>query len=341
MDAERALWRFVVSDEDSGTRLDRYLARANPDLSRSYIQHLISDHHVEVNGRTVKASHLVQTGDQISLVVPVPKPSDIAPEDIPLNVVFEDDDVLVVDKPAGMVVHPAPGHSGGTLVNALIFRYPNLRIGDDLRPGIVHRIDRDTSGLLVVAKHDRAKALLQEQQQARRMLKVYQALIEGHFREPQGVIDAPIERNPNDRLRMAIIPTGRPSRTYYRTCERLGPYTLIEAKLETGRTHQIRVHFAHKHHPIVGDQLYGSRRSMNALGLKRQFLHATRLGFRRMNGDWIELTSPLPAELQTVLDALRAQYGEALQPFDPETPWWEQLAAPAGDESETGSTVET
>lgn len=337
MDAEATLWRFVVADEDVGTRLDRYLARANPDLSRSYIQHLIEDHHVEVNGKTVKPSYSVQAGDQIKLVVPVPKPSDIVPEDIPLTVVYEDEDVLVVDKPAGMVVHPAPGHASGTLVNALMFRYPTLRIGDDLRPGIVHRIDRDTSGLLVVAKHDRAKALLQEQQQARKMLKVYQALIEGSFREPQGVIDAPIDRHPNDRLRMTVVPSGRPARTYYRTCERLGPYTLVEAKLETGRTHQIRVHFAHKHHPIVGDQLYGSRRSMNALGLRRQFLHATRLGFRRLNGEWLEVVSPLPPELQTILDALRAQYGAAPQPFDPDTPWWEQIAAPAlGDEDDVG-----
>jgi 23S rRNA pseudouridine1911/1915/1917 synthase len=337
MDAEPTLWRYTVAEEQSGTRLDRYLAAANPDLSRSYVQHLISDGHVEVNGRQVKPSYAVQPGDAISLVVPVPRPSDILAENIPLTIVYQDDDLLVVDKPAGMVVHPSPGHWSGTLVNALLHHFPTMRIGDDLRPGIVHRIDRDTTGLLVVARHDRAKSFLQEQQQARRMLKVYQALIEGHFREPQGVIDAPIDRNPSDRLRMAVIQTGRQARTYYRTCERLGPYTLVEAKLETGRTHQIRVHFSHKHHPIVGDQLYGSRRSMNALGLRRQFLHATRLGFRRLNGEWIELVSPLPAELEAVLNTLRAQYPDEIRPYDPDTPWWETLAAPLlADESEMG-----
>lgn len=328
MDPESRLWQVVVAAEDAGTRLDRYLAQVNPDLSRSYIQHLIGDGHVAVNGRSVKPSYNVQPGDRISLVVPVPRPSDILPEDIPLTIVYEDEDVLVVDKPAGMVVHPSPGHASGTLVNALLFHYPHLRIGDDLRPGIVHRLDRDTSGLLVIAKHDRAKAVLQAQQQARQMLKLYLALIEGSFRDDQGVIDAPIDRHPTDRLRMAIVAGGRPARTLYRVCERLGPYSLVEAKLETGRTHQIRVHLAHKHHPIVGDQLYGSRRSMQAFGLRRQFLHATRLGFRRLDGTWIELQAPLPPELQAILDRLRQQYGVAEQSFDPDQPWWEQISAP-------------
>jgi 23S rRNA pseudouridine1911/1915/1917 synthase len=227
-----------------------------------------------------------------------------------------------------MVVHPAPGHATGTLVNALLHHYPTMQIGDDLRPGIVHRIDRDTSGLLVVAKHDRAKTHLQTQQQARQMLKLYCALIDGHFKEPQGVIDAPIDRNPTDRLRMAVIQGGRSARTHYRTLEQLGPYSLVEAKLETGRTHQIRVHFSHKHHPVVGDPLYGTRRNATALGLKRQFLHAQRLGFTKLDGTWLELSAPLPAELQAVLDALHTQYGGADQPFDPSTPWWQTHPAP-------------
>lgn len=324
MGAEQAPLLLVVAEDDAGARLDRYLAQMLPDLSRSYVQHLISDGHIRVNEKAVKPSYAVQPADQISMTLPLPQPTDIVPEDIPLRIVYEDDDVVVVDKPARMVVHPAPGHSSGTLVNALLHHYPTMRIGDDLRPGIVHRIDRDTSGLLVIARNDRAKTHLQTQQQAREMLKIYLALIDGHFKEPQGVIDAPIDRHPTDRLRMAVVVNGRLSRTHYRTLEVLGPYSLVEAKLETGRTHQIRVHFSHKHHPVIGDPLYGPRRQANPMGLTRQFLHAQRLGFTRLNGAWIEFQSPLPPDLQAVLDTLHAQYGSATQPFDPTIPWWLQ-----------------
>lgn len=314
---------LVVEPEQADTRLDRYLVLVVPDMSRSYVQHLINDAHVRVNGKIVKPSYAVQPADEVSVTLPLPQPTDIVAENIPLTIMYEDADLLVVDKPAGMVVHPAPGHATGTLVNALLYHYPMMQIGDDLRPGIVHRIDRDTSGLLVVAKNDRAKTHLQTQQQAREMLKIYLALIEGHFKEPQGVIDAPIDRHPTDRLRMAIMQSGRSARTHYRTCELLGPYSLIEAKLETGRTHQIRVHFTHKHHPVVGDPLYGPRRQTQQLGLKRQFLHAHRLGFTRLDGQWIECVSPLPADLQSVLDQLHARYGDgSVQSFDPSKPWW-------------------
>ncbi|HEY0733833.1 MAG TPA: RluA family pseudouridine synthase [Herpetosiphonaceae bacterium] len=323
MGAELEPLVLVVEPEQADTRLDRYLALVVPDMSRSYVQHLINDAHVRVNGKLVKPSYAVQPADEVSVTLPLPQPTDIVAENIPLTIVYEDADLLVVDKPAGMVVHPAPGHATGTLVNALLYHYPSMQIGDDLRPGIVHRIDRDTSGLLVVAKNDRAKTQLQTQQQAREMLKIYLALIEGHFKEPQGVIDAPIDRHPTDRLRMAIMQSGRSARTHYRTCEILGPYSLIEAKLETGRTHQIRVHFTHKHHPVVGDPLYGPRRQTQQLGLKRQFLHAHRLGFTRLDGQWIECTSPLPADLQSVLDQLHARYGDgSVQSFDPSKPWW-------------------
>ncbi|MBV9789627.1 MAG: RluA family pseudouridine synthase [Chloroflexi bacterium] len=323
MGAELEPLVLVVEPEQADTRLDRYLALVVPDISRSYVQHLISDAHVRVNGKLVKPSYAVQPADEISVTLPLPQPTDIIAENIPLTIVYEDADLLVVDKAAGMVVHPAPGHANGTLVNALLYHYPTMQIGDDLRPGIVHRIDRDTSGLLVVAKNDRAKTHLQTQQQAREMLKIYLALIEGHFKEPQGVIDAPIDRHPTDRLRMAIVQSGRSARTHYRTCEVLGPYSLIEAKLETGRTHQIRVHFTHKHHPVVGDPLYGPRRQTQQLGLKRQFLHAHRLGFTRLDGQWIECTSPLPADLQAVLDQLHARYGDgSAESFDPSQPWW-------------------
>jgi 23S rRNA pseudouridine1911/1915/1917 synthase len=312
-----------VESAYAGERIDRFVARVLPDLSRSYAQQLIDDGHVRVNGKAVKRSTAVQTDDLISVTLPIPQATDLVAEDLPLTIRYEDDDLVVVDKAAGMVVHPAPGHASGTLVNALLHHYPHMEIGGDLRPGIVHRIDRDTSGLLVVAKHDRAKAYLQDQQQARTMTKVYLALIEGFFREPQGTIELPIDRHPTDRLRMAVVQSGRPARTDYTQLERLGSYSLVEARLHTGRTHQIRVHFAHKHHPVAGDPLYGPRRQTNPLGLTRQFLHAHCLGFRRLDGEYIEIRSPLPPDLERVLDRLRAQYGEPVEPPDTDRPWWE------------------
>lgn len=323
MGAEIVTTHLSVDQAGAEQRIDRYLADALPELSRSYIQQLIGDGHIRVNDSIVKASYRAQPGDAVAVTLPLPRPADIVAEDLPLVVMYEDADLLVVDKPAGMVVHPAPGHTNGTLVNALLFHYPGMRIGDDLRPGIVHRIDRDTSGLLVVAKNDRAKTTLQAQQQARQMRKLYLALIEGNFREPNSTIDAPIDRHPTDRLRMAVVAGGRDSRTHYRTLESLGPYSLVEAQLETGRTHQIRVHFQHKHHPIVGDPLYGPKRPGMSLGLKRQFLHAQRLGFCNVQDEWIDVQSSLPPELQSVLDELRARYSlTPEQRFDPEQPWW-------------------
>jgi 23S rRNA pseudouridine1911/1915/1917 synthase len=216
--------------------------------------------------------------------------------------------VVVVDKPAGMVVHPAPGHTRGTLVNALLARYPDIAIGGDLRPGIVHRLDRDTSGLLVVARNDRALRDLQRQQQARTMVKVYLAVADGRFKEPQGVIDAPIGRHPTDRTRMAVLASGRVARTHWRVLEDLGEYTLLEVRLETGRTHQIRVHFAHKSRPLLGDPLYGPKKPRATFGLARQFLHAHRLGFQLpSSGAWAEFGTPLPADLAAALEKLRAR----------------------------------
>lgn len=322
MGAEQQPLVLVVAQEDAGDRLDRFLARALPDLSRSHAQQLIDDAHVRLNGKSAKRSTLITAGDSISVTLPLPQATDLIAEAIPLTIRYEDDDLLVVDKPAGMVVHPAPGHASGTLVNALLYHYPNIEISGDLRPGIVHRIDRDTSGLLVVAKHDRAKTHLQAQQLAHTMTKVYLALIEGHFREPSGTIEAPIDRHPTDRLRMAVVASGRPSRTDYRELERLGSYSLVEAQLHTGRTHQIRVHFAQKHHPVAGDALYGPRRHTRPLGLERQFLHAHRLGFELLDGRPLEVVSPLPPDLQTVLDRLRAEHGDATAPLAPDQPWW-------------------
>lgn len=312
----------LVVAEGAGQRLDRWVATALPDLSRSYVQKLIDDGNVLLNGQAAKSRTAVKDGDAVQILLPPPQPSDLVAEDIPLVVRYEDDDLLVVDKQAGLVVHPAPGHPRGTLVNALLHHYPHIRIGNDLRPGIVHRIDRDTSGLLVVAKHDRAKSSLQAQQLARTMDKVYLVLVEGHFADPEGVIDAPIDRHPVDRLRQAVVAGGRPARTHYRTLEALGPYSYVEARLETGRTHQIRVHFAFKHHPVAGDPLYGPRRSVQPLGLTRQFLHAHCLAFRRLDGERVEVVSPLPPDLQAVLDQLHTRYGAAPEPAAGQA-WWE------------------
>lgn len=297
---------LTVTSADAGERLDRYVARSLPDLSRSFAQQLIAAGQIVVNGTAARASAELHSGDQVAVTIPPPQPIELQPEDIPLQVVYEDDDVVVIDKPAGMVVHPAPGHWGGTLVNALLARYPTMQVGNDLRPGIVHRLDAGTSGLLVVARNDRAMHYLSDQQRARQMRKIYLAVVEGHFKESSGTIDAPIGRHPTDRLRMAVVASGRAARTHYRVIEELGSYSLLELQLETGRTHQIRVHMAHRGRPILGDPLYSGRRGRPTFGLEHQFLHAWRLGFHRPDdGQWVEFEAPLPADLQNVLDRLR------------------------------------
>jgi 23S rRNA pseudouridine1911/1915/1917 synthase len=299
-------YSLTVEAEAAGERLDRYVARALPSLSRSYAQQLIGAGQVMVNGQSARASLGLRAGDQVEVRVPPPQPIALIAEPIPLTVIYEDDDVVVIDKPAGMVVHPAPGHPGGTLVNALLARYPAMQVAGDLRPGIVHRLDAGTSGLLVVARHDSALRDLAEQQRQRQMRKIYLAVAEGRFKEPEGVIDAPIGRHPSDRLRMAVVPDGRPARTHYRLLEELGAYSLLELRLETGRTHQIRVHLLQRQRPVLGDPLYGERRGRPRFGLERQFLHAQQLGFRLPSGGWREFSSPLPADLAAALARLRA-----------------------------------
>jgi 23S rRNA pseudouridine1911/1915/1917 synthase len=302
--------QLVVNADAAGMRLDRYAADAVPDLSRSYARQLIEDAHIRINDQSARPSALVRQGDTISVWLPLPQPTDLQPEDLPLQIVYEDDDVVVVNKAAGMVVHPAPGHPTGTLVNALLARYPDIAVSGDLRPGIVHRLDRDTSGLLVVARHHRALHHLQAQQQARAMRKIYLAVVDGRMKEPEGVIDAPIGRHPNDRLRMAVVADGRPARTHWRVREELGEYTLLELRLETGRTHQIRVHCAYRHRPILGDPLYGPKKPRATFGLTHQFLHAHQLGFTLpSSGEWLELTSDLPDDLQGALARLRRARG--------------------------------
>lgn len=301
LDAEER--ELIVPSEASGQRIDRFLATSMPDLSRTQVQRLIEQGMVLYAGRPTRASQLLHPGTIIHVTIPPPVPVELMPEPIPLDVVYEDADVAVINKPAGMVVHPAPGHPRGTLVNALLARYPDLAISGEVRPGIVHRLDRDTSGLLVIARHDAALRALVEQQQARRMRKIYQALVVG--RPPVcGTIDAPIGRDPHDRLRMAVVADGRPARTHYRVIATFGDYSLLEVQLETGRTHQIRVHLRHLGYPIVGDPVYGPRRSH--LRLTRQFLHAGQLGFfHPRNGQWCEFTAPLPSDLSSVLNAMQ------------------------------------
>ncbi|MCS6883513.1 MAG: RluA family pseudouridine synthase [Oscillochloridaceae bacterium] len=306
MSEEETITLYSAPD-DAGDRLDRFVARAAPGLSRSYVQQLIAEGRVTVNGRIARASHLLRGGERILVTVPPPQPTTLEPEAIPLKIVYEDADVVVVDKPAGMVVHPAPGHVSGTLANALLARYPEMRLNGGIRPGIVHRLDQDTSGLLVVARNDRAMQMLTEQQRARTMLKLYLTVVEGHFKEPEGTIDAPIGRHPTDRLRMTVTPGGRPARTHYRVLEELGKYSLLEARLETGRTHQIRVHMLHRNKPVLGDPTYGGRKPRPTFGLTRQFLHAHRLGFYHpADGTWREFVSPLPPDLEAALERLRA-----------------------------------
>jgi 23S rRNA pseudouridine1911/1915/1917 synthase len=278
-------------------------------LSRSRVQRLITDGHLTIGGVTLKARSVVRAGDALDLFVPAAEPADIEPEAIPLEVLYEDPDVLVVNKPAGLVVHPSPGHWSGTMVNALLARDTEYGgIAGVARPGIVHRLDRDTSGLIMVAKTDAAQASLMAQLKARRVKKTYLALVHGNVEAAAGRIEAPIGRDPRQRTRMAVVPDGRPSVTGYRVRERFRGWTLLEVDLVTGRTHQIRVHLAALGHAVAGDPVYGtgtSRRGPD--GLERLFLHAWRIVFASPGtGDLVRVEAPLPEALDSVLDLLRA-----------------------------------
>lgn len=289
--------------EATDLRLDKYVSESCRDLTRSYVQKLIDDGCVTVNDRVAKASQKPSPGDVIILHLPPPtSPPTLVPQEIPLSIVYEDADVLVIDKPAGIPVHPAPGHPSHTLVNAILAHCPEISaIDSSLRPGVVHRLDKDTSGLLVVAKNKAAHLKLAAQLKSRRMLKRYLVVVRGCPMPEVGVIEAPIGRHPRDRKRMAVVPNGREARTSYRVLRRLDGYTLVEVTLQTGRTHQIRVHFSFIGCPVIGDAVYGVRSPY----LERQFLHAFLLGFRLPGtGDYVEFTSELPLELETVLVVL-------------------------------------
>lgn len=294
-------YEFVV--EDGGERLDRFLAGSSPELSRSRVQRLVSDGLVTVDGLAAKSSLKLNAGQRVVVTVPDPEPSELEPQAIPLEVVYHDPDLIVVSKPAGLTVHPAPGHPDRTLVNAVLALAPDVAdAGDALRPGIVHRLDKDTSGLIVVAKNVKAHADLSRQFKERSVSKGYVALVRGTPNPPDAVIDAPVGRHPVHRKRMAVVSSGRPAVTRYTTVERLRGFTRLDVRPSTGRTHQIRVHLASIGHPVAGDEVYGRSEA----GLGRQFLHANLLGFQLpSSGEEIELRADLPEDLERFLQALR------------------------------------
>lgn len=291
-------------------RLDKYVSDQLPDLSRTYLQQLISDGALLVDGFVRRPSFKVTPGQVITLDLPEVEETEIVAEDIPLDIVFENEDILMVNKPAGMVVHPAAGHASGTLVNAVLYHAPEISIQGSTRPGIIHRLDKDTSGIMVVAKSDRAQTSLAEQWQARKVQKRYFALATGVVEEDTATIDAPIGRNAVNRQQMATTRAGKEAITHFTVIERFAESTLLDVTIETGRTHQIRVHLNFIGHAVVGDALYGNKvsaRLASELGLQRQFLHAGSLGFAMPgSGEARIFKAPLPSDLQNALDQLHA-----------------------------------
>jgi 23S rRNA pseudouridine1911/1915/1917 synthase len=291
--------------DDTGERLDRFVTDALPEFSRGYVQELIEQGRVLVDGVARKSKFKMTFGQVVVVDVPQPEIEAIVPEPIPLSVVYEDRDVLVIDKPAGLVVHPAPGHPRGTLVNAVVHHAPDIALAGSNRPGIIHRLDKDTSGLIAVAKTDRARTTLVPQWEGRTVQKTYLALATGEIGPEEATIDVPIGRDPAQRQRMAAIRTGRPAVSHLRVLEKLPGSTLVEVEIETGRTHQIRVHLAYIGHPVAGDTVYGGPREIAGVPVDRQFLHAAKLGFTLPDGRAVTFSAPLPADLQEVLERLR------------------------------------
>ena len=308
---------MVVASEDAGLRLDKLLASRLPDLSRTRVQQLIQEGHVTAANGPPEASYRVGEGETIGLYLPPPRPSGLAAERVTLNILHEDDDLLVIDKPAGLVVHPAPGHPSGTLVNALLYHCRSLSgIGGEERPGIVHRLDKDTSGLLLVAKHDRSHRHLSAQLKSRELQRRYRALVHGKMPAQEGTIDAPVGRHPYQRKKMAVVERGgRGARTHYRVLDAWGALSLLDLSLETGRTHQIRVHLASLGHPVLGDATYGPgarlwpgkpalERAMRTF--PRQALHAAQVRFQRpTHGGNMTFSSPVPADMAALLTLLQ------------------------------------
>jgi 23S rRNA pseudouridine1911/1915/1917 synthase len=305
--------QVTVTEKQQGSRLDRGLAEQLPDLSRSRLQQLIRAGQVWLNGKPcLDKNRALQTGDRIEVRIPAVTPSRLEPERIPLDILYEDDDLIVLNKPRDLVVHPAPGHPSGTLVHALLAHCPRLSgINGEQRPGIVHRLDKDTTGALVIAKHDQAHQHLQAQIQAKTARRIYLGVVFGWPAQSQGTVSAPIGRHPVDRQKMAVLPPGqgRAAVTHWQVLERLGNYTLMQFELETGRTHQIRVHAAHLRLPIVGDPLYTQSKT-SPVKLSGQALHAWKLSFvHPRTGQPLQFTAPLPEEFERLLRQLRSQAG--------------------------------
>ncbi len=304
MEQELLSIELTVPPEKAGQRLDAFIA-GETSFSRSAVQRMIDSGDVLLNMKEAPSKAKVKAGDEVSVTPPMPEITDILPQDIPLDIVYQDADIAVINKPKGMVVHPAAGNPDGTLVNAIMYHIKDLSgIGGEVRPGIVHRIDRMTSGLLVIAKNDNAHVFLSDQLKTHAVSRVYYALCEGNFREDSGTVDAPIARHRTDRKKMAVDPNGRSAVTHWRVLERFGDMTLLRVELETGRTHQIRVHMAYIKHPIVGDEVYGHAK--NSLGIVGQALHAGELRLTHpATGEEMVFTAPLPEEFVNALEKLR------------------------------------
>jgi len=317
MNSQLKRHRLSVSGEEAGQRLDRYLAARFPELSRTRLQELVADGHVRVGGRASKRSHQVAAGETVEIEIPPPPSPEVRPEAVPLEILYADEDLAVVNKPAGVIVHPGAAASAGTLASALLHRFGKLStVGGPLRPGIVHRLDRGTSGALLVARSDAAHRSLVEQFRERRIEKTYLALLHGRMKQESGRIELPVARDMRRRSRMtARRREGRPARTDWRVRLRLNGFTLIEADLHTGRTHQLRVHFSALGHPVVGDTLYGAPRVVRAGSavlppLGRNFLHAAQIRFMHpRSGETVEVRAPLPAELRSYLRQLAQALG--------------------------------
>lgn len=295
-----------ASEESKNQRLDAFLASSLDGLTRSQAARLIESGEVAVNGETAGKSYKLAGGEDIAVTQPEPEPVEAVPQDIPLDVVYEDADVIVVNKPSGMVVHPAPGHPDGTLVNALLYHCAGTLsgVGGALRPGIVHRIDRDTSGLIIAAKNDAAHQYLSAQLADHTLARTYECIVVGALREDRGTVDAPIARHPTDRKRMAVVAGGREAVTHWEVIARYPGYTHVRCRLETGRTHQIRVHMAYIGHPILGDTVYGAKKEVP--GLTGQCLHAVGLRFLHpRTHEVVELSCPLPEEFTRMLQKIR------------------------------------
>ncbi len=297
---------FELEAEYEGERLDKYLSILYPEQSRSFFQKLIKDGHVLVNDTPEKANYRLRVEDLISVTIPDAVETPILPENIPLDILYEDDDLLVVNKPKGMVVHPSAGHYTGTLVNAIMYHCKDSLSGinGEIRPGIVHRIDMDTTGSLIVCKNDESHIFIAEQIKEHSVTRKYRGIVYGGVSDDEGTIDAPIGRHPTDRKKMAIVPNGKPAVTHYRVLQRFERYTYMEFQLETGRTHQIRVHMASIGHPLLGDAVYSSGKS--PYHLQGQTLHAMTIGFiHPATREYLEITAPLPDYFEKILHDLR------------------------------------